>query len=175
MALSDCPKCWDTPCTCGANYRNWSVSKLTDHIAVLVNVLREKVEAGDKDEERPLFNLARITLSAGTRCELRQGVRCMEEIPMRLNQIAFYKHRNDEDLKCVGKFDYVNGTYKAYLKDCPEVCVAVITPPFAAGQVVVCKGELTAVVDAINLIPLERAKLGYGWRVYLSPERKEQQ
>lgn len=22
MALSDCPKCWDTPCTCGHEYRH---------------------------------------------------------------------------------------------------------------------------------------------------------
>jgi hypothetical protein len=24
MALSDCPKCWDTPCTCGYEFRNSS-------------------------------------------------------------------------------------------------------------------------------------------------------
>ena len=23
MAMSDCPKCWDTPCTCGYEYRNF--------------------------------------------------------------------------------------------------------------------------------------------------------
>jgi hypothetical protein len=24
MALSDCPKCWDTPCTCGHYWRDFS-------------------------------------------------------------------------------------------------------------------------------------------------------
>ena len=24
MSLSDCAKCWDTPCTCGHEYRNYS-------------------------------------------------------------------------------------------------------------------------------------------------------
>ena len=23
MSLSDCIKCWDTPCTCGYGYRGW--------------------------------------------------------------------------------------------------------------------------------------------------------
>lgn len=25
MALSDCPKCWDTPCTCGHYWRDYSL------------------------------------------------------------------------------------------------------------------------------------------------------
>jgi hypothetical protein len=24
MSLSDCVHCWETPCTCGYEYRNWS-------------------------------------------------------------------------------------------------------------------------------------------------------
>lgn len=24
MALSDCPKCWDTPCCCGHEYKTYS-------------------------------------------------------------------------------------------------------------------------------------------------------
>lgn len=24
MALSSCPKCWETPCVCGYGYRDWS-------------------------------------------------------------------------------------------------------------------------------------------------------
>jgi hypothetical protein len=23
MAMSDCPKCWETPCVCGHEYKNW--------------------------------------------------------------------------------------------------------------------------------------------------------
>jgi hypothetical protein len=28
MALSDCVKCWDTPCSCGYGYRSWSLPQL---------------------------------------------------------------------------------------------------------------------------------------------------
>ncbi|KKK72388.1 hypothetical protein LCGC14_2904380 [marine sediment metagenome] len=28
MSLSDCAKCWDTPCTCGWEYRNYSLENL---------------------------------------------------------------------------------------------------------------------------------------------------
>lgn len=28
MSMSDCPKCWDTPCTCGWEYRDYSVHRL---------------------------------------------------------------------------------------------------------------------------------------------------
>ena len=44
MALSDCPKCWDTPCTCGHEYKKWSIDKLRAHIAMLTKVLEEKEE-----------------------------------------------------------------------------------------------------------------------------------
>jgi len=27
MALSDCPKCWDTPCECGYMFKDWSLER----------------------------------------------------------------------------------------------------------------------------------------------------
>jgi len=30
MALSDCDKCWETPCSCGWKYRNWPYSRLVE-------------------------------------------------------------------------------------------------------------------------------------------------
>lgn len=27
MALSDCQKCWDTPCECGWHYRKWPLER----------------------------------------------------------------------------------------------------------------------------------------------------
>jgi len=30
MSLSDCPKCWDTPCTCGHQYKFMQVERVQD-------------------------------------------------------------------------------------------------------------------------------------------------
>lgn len=42
MSLSDCTKCWDTPCTCGWDYRTWPIKHLEEHIQVLQKVLQFK-------------------------------------------------------------------------------------------------------------------------------------
>jgi hypothetical protein len=39
---SDCIKCWDTPCTCGWDYRNWSADKLKEQIDILQKVKQFK-------------------------------------------------------------------------------------------------------------------------------------
>ena len=33
MGMSDCEKCWDTPCGCGWDYRNWSDSRFSEFIS----------------------------------------------------------------------------------------------------------------------------------------------
>jgi hypothetical protein len=30
MSLSDCEKCWDTPCTCGWDYKHYSKERLVE-------------------------------------------------------------------------------------------------------------------------------------------------
>ena len=45
MSMSDCPKCWDTPCTCGYGYRKWTEEALRDQIRMLSDVLKEKIES----------------------------------------------------------------------------------------------------------------------------------
>ena len=42
MALSDCVKCWETPCVCGHDYKSWSVERLTEFIKTLQDVLKNK-------------------------------------------------------------------------------------------------------------------------------------
>lgn len=44
MALSDCVKCWETPCRCGHDYRNWSEKALLEQIEMLKKVLEEKTK-----------------------------------------------------------------------------------------------------------------------------------
>ena len=43
MAMSDCPKCWETPCACGHEYRSWSLTRIEDLIATLNRIRDEKV------------------------------------------------------------------------------------------------------------------------------------
>lgn len=38
MALSDCPKCWDTPCLCGYEYRLWSKKGRIDLAVVVLGI-----------------------------------------------------------------------------------------------------------------------------------------
>ena len=39
MSLSDCERCWDTPCTCGYSYRDWSKQSILNQILMLIRVL----------------------------------------------------------------------------------------------------------------------------------------
>ena len=41
--LSDCPDCWDTPCMCGHEYKDWSHDNLNALIRVLTSVRDEKL------------------------------------------------------------------------------------------------------------------------------------
>ena len=34
--MSDCPKCWNTPCTCGWAYRDWPKA----HLQAMINMFQ---------------------------------------------------------------------------------------------------------------------------------------
>ena len=38
MAMSDCIKCWDTPCTCGWDYRDYTKSRRMELAAKIVGI-----------------------------------------------------------------------------------------------------------------------------------------
>ncbi len=38
MSMSDCVQCWSTPCMCGHEYRNWSLTWLDSQIRMLQHV-----------------------------------------------------------------------------------------------------------------------------------------
>jgi hypothetical protein len=44
MAMSDCVKCWDTPCTCGYEYRNYSKRSRIKLAAAILGVHHEALE-----------------------------------------------------------------------------------------------------------------------------------
>ncbi len=39
MSLSSCEKCWDTPCTCGWEYRRWTDEDITAQRDMLQRIL----------------------------------------------------------------------------------------------------------------------------------------
>lgn len=43
MALSDCPKCWETPCICGHAYQNLKIAELEDRINMFQGLLRKEL------------------------------------------------------------------------------------------------------------------------------------
>ena len=51
MSLASCPKCWDTPCTCGHEYQNWPREELDKLIQVLQTIRNKKY--GNKLEADP--------------------------------------------------------------------------------------------------------------------------
>lgn len=44
MAMSDCIRCWDTPCSCGYDYRRDSREKRAEHAAVVLGVEKNSPE-----------------------------------------------------------------------------------------------------------------------------------
>lgn len=43
MSLEGCIKCWDSPCTCGYEYKSWNIQYLKYHIAMLQRILEENI------------------------------------------------------------------------------------------------------------------------------------
>jgi hypothetical protein len=43
MSMSDCAKCWETPCVCGESYRDWAIEKIDAQIEMLKRVRDEKL------------------------------------------------------------------------------------------------------------------------------------
>lgn len=38
MSMSDCEKCWDTPCECGWEYRSWSKTSRLNLASVVLGI-----------------------------------------------------------------------------------------------------------------------------------------
>lgn len=56
MSLSDCPKCWDTPCTCGWGWESWTTERLTTMRGLLDGILQRRAAGESRrlaDYEKP--------------------------------------------------------------------------------------------------------------------------
>lgn len=53
MSMSDCVKCWETPCVCGHDYKDRSTEWIEDLIRVLQKVLDER-KNGRNDKENQI-------------------------------------------------------------------------------------------------------------------------
>ena len=42
MAMSDCIKCWNTPCQCGWEFRKYNIKGIEEYINVLKEVVKYK-------------------------------------------------------------------------------------------------------------------------------------
>lgn len=54
MGMSDCVMCWDTPCTCGYDYRNMSRTIRIKQAAVVLGVDISELEKCDIPETHPI-------------------------------------------------------------------------------------------------------------------------
>jgi len=54
MSLSDCIKCWDTPCECGWEYRWWDIERLTKLRDTLTKIIEFKAQNPDAKLSGPL-------------------------------------------------------------------------------------------------------------------------
>lgn len=81
MALSDCPKCWDTPCTCGHGYKDWSRERLSAHISTLQGVLGAREDANPErlaDLCAKDLGSGRRNLPVGSGISMRYGLHSKE-------------------------------------------------------------------------------------------------
>lgn len=44
MSMSDCEKCWDTPCTCGWEYRHWTKQRRVKLVAAILGCAESRIE-----------------------------------------------------------------------------------------------------------------------------------
>jgi hypothetical protein len=45
MSMTDCVKCWNTPCICGWGYKGWSIESLKSLRDILNSLIQEKEAA----------------------------------------------------------------------------------------------------------------------------------
>lgn len=52
MGMSDCAVCWETPCSCGNEYKDWTVDRIKSQIEMLTNLLKEKESKSNEKKDK---------------------------------------------------------------------------------------------------------------------------
>jgi hypothetical protein len=52
MSMTDCVKCWNTPCICGWGYKGWSIESLKSLRDILNSLIQEKEAASAAERKR---------------------------------------------------------------------------------------------------------------------------
>lgn len=55
MAMSDCEKCWNTPCSCGWDYRIWTLEARIKLAAAVLGVKPEALLGAGAPEKHPML------------------------------------------------------------------------------------------------------------------------
>ena len=59
MSLSDCVKCWNTPCMCGYDYRKWTRNQRIEQAAAVLGIESSVLKKEIKDitpKKHPMFD-----------------------------------------------------------------------------------------------------------------------
>lgn len=61
MGMSDCEKCWETPCSCGWGYRDWARGRREELAAAAMGVSVEELRSVIRaPEKHPKFERVKI-------------------------------------------------------------------------------------------------------------------
>lgn len=56
MGMSDCVECWNAPCTCGHDYKDWPLEKLENFASMINKVIESK---------KPSYKMSNYKMSVG--------------------------------------------------------------------------------------------------------------
>ena len=108
MSLSDCEKCWNTPCTCGHYYMSWSEEAIKKQIKMLQDVLKQKeprIKWGDIPDYGDKMTIAEYTEDVNTGCLMEDD--------------GYGAYASDTQMSYIDT-DFYEGGIKKTIKEYPE-------------------------------------------------------
>ena len=88
MSLSDCEKCWETPCVCGYTYKKWKTERIVELRDVLNKTIYERSDNSDYAKLPSLHDVMDIIRPNGAGQEIPEIVRRVYETIKKLGNFA---------------------------------------------------------------------------------------